>query len=332
MYHTIHTHMSDTKIKILEYIRQKERATTFELARSLGLSRQAIHGHLNDLLDKQQIVKIGKSPKVYYQVFEQKLNKLDEGAIPLEQKSLIGERFLNITPSGEFMEGVEGFLTWCHDRGLSVDKTVTQYIEVITKHDSYKKNGYIDGMYKLKKTFSEVFLEKIYYLDFYAIEIFGKTKLGQILLYAKQSQDLKMINRLINEIRPKILKLIELERVEAVGFVPPTVKREIQLMKELQRGLGINLPIIKLEKIKTQVTVPQKTLTKLSDRILNAEHTLISRDTRSFDKVLLIDDALGSGATLNEMARKLKKNKNAKEVVGLAITGSFSGFEIISEV
>ncbi|MEK7117189.1 MAG: phosphoribosyltransferase family protein, partial [Patescibacteria group bacterium] len=66
--------------------------------------------------------------------------------------------------------------------------------------------------------------------------------------------------------------------------------------------------------------------------ISNAEHTIISTDTRVFNKIILIDDALGSGATLNEVARKLKKNKNAKQVIGLAITGSFSGFEVISEV
>jgi predicted amidophosphoribosyltransferase len=46
----------------------------------------------------------------------------------------------------------------------------------------------------------------------------------------------------------------------------------------------------------------------------------------------LIDDALGSGSTLNETAQKLKKQKLAKTIIGLAITGSFSGFEVISEV
>ena len=48
--------------------------------------------------------------------------------------------------------------------------------------------------------------------------------------------------------------------------------------------------------------------------------------------MLLIDDALGSGATLNETAQKIKSQRLAETVIGLAITGSFSGFEIISEV
>ena len=48
--------------------------------------------------------------------------------------------------------------------------------------------------------------------------------------------------------------------------------------------------------------------------------------------MVLIDDALGSGATLNEVAKKIKNQKVAKEIIGVAITGSFSGFEVISEV
>ncbi len=324
--------MGDTKINILKYIENKERATIFELSRHLGLSRQAIHGHINDLISQNQIIKIGRSPKVFYQIFKQELKAFDDKSIQPEQRKIIEEKFLNITPNGQFLEGVNGFLAWCNERDLSISKTSLQYVEIINKYEAYKNNGYIDGMYKLKKTFKEVFLEKVFYLDFYAVEIFGRTKLGQMLLYAKQSQDLKMINKLMEEIKPKILKLIKLEGVDAVGFVPPTVKREIQLMKELERGLNVNLPVIKLEKVKTEVTVPQKTLNNLADRISNAEHTIISTDTRVFNKIILIDDALGSGATLNEVARKLKKNKNAKQVVGLAITGSFSGFEVISEV
>ena len=40
----------------------------------------------------------------------------------------------------------------------------------------------------------------------------------------------------------------------------------------------------------------------------------------------------GSGATMNEIALKLKEKKLAKEIIGLAITGSYKGFEVISEL
>ena len=47
--------------------------------------------------------------------------------------------------------------------------------------------------------------------------------------------------------------------------------------------------------------------------------------------ILLIDEAVGSGATLNEISEKLKF-KGAKKVVGFAIVGSYKGFEVIKEV
>ncbi len=46
----------------------------------------------------------------------------------------------------------------------------------------------------------------------------------------------------------------------------------------------------------------------------------------------LIDDAVGSGATLQETARKIKDRGIAKKVYGVALVGSIKGFEVISEV
>ncbi|MFA6622451.1 MAG: hypothetical protein WCV43_08870, partial [Candidatus Caldatribacteriota bacterium] len=76
----------------------------------------------------------------------------------------------------------------------------------------------------------------------------------------------------------------------------------------------------------------QKTLNKLDDRIDNAKKTIVVEDCFQYNNVLLIDDAVGSGATLNETAAQIKQNKIAKNVIGLAITGSFKGFDVISEV
>jgi predicted amidophosphoribosyltransferase len=41
---------------------------------------------------------------------------------------------------------------------------------------------------------------------------------------------------------------------------------------------------------------------------------------------------VGSGATINEIALKLKAKGIAQEITGLAITGSYRGFEVISEL
>lgn len=320
-----------TSAKILEYTAQKGQVTANNLADYLGVTTRAVRKQLANLLAENKLYKIGKPPRVFYAV---KLAEESGGFHEIDPtlKKVIDDNFLVITPSGEREEGFSGFVYWCDKQKLPVEKTALEYGQTLKKYVSYKKNGLIDGMYKLKSTFTEVYLDKVFYLDFYAIERFGKTRLGQLLLYAKQSQNRFLIKELVDQIKPRVASLIKEFKIDAVGFIPPTVKREIQLMKELERQLNLALPSLVLVKVKTPVIVPQKTLTKLGDRVENARHTIIVDESRKYDTVLLIDDALGSGATLNETARKTKELGIAKTVIGLAITGSFSGFEVISEV
>jgi len=52
----------------------------------------------------------------------------------------------------------------------------------------------------------------------------------------------------------------------------------------------------------------------------------------SYNNVLLIDDAVGSASTLNQIAGKIKSKKLANYVYGLAIVGSFKEFDVITDV
>jgi phosphoribosylpyrophosphate synthetase len=253
--------------------------------------------------------------------------------ISKEASKIIKDNFLFITASGDIKYGIDAFIYWCDKNKLDVEKTAKDYVKSFKKFQKYRKGDLIDGSYKIKKTdFDENYMDKIFYIDFYSIERFGKTKLGQLLLYAKQSQNKKLIKDISSEIKEKIEKLIKKENIDAIAFIPPTVKREVQFIKELEKNLKINKPKINIVKIKTPVSVPQKTLKKLDDRIENARETFVVDDNRSFKKILLVDDALGSGATFNEICKKIKDSKVAKKTICLAITGSFSGFEVISEV
>ncbi len=133
-------------------------------------------------------------------------------------------------------------------------------------------------------------------------------------------------------VEKNIKTILKKYSIEAVGFIPPTVKREIQFMKELEKNLNIALPTVKISKIKTEIIVPQKTLSKMKDRIINAQNTIVVEEKKNFKNILLIDDAVGSGATFNETAKKIVKNGVAKNIYGIAVTGSFKGFDVISEV
>ena len=137
---------------------------------------------------------------------------------------------------------------------------------------------------------------------------------------------------MMNEIEKQIKDFIKNHKVDAVAFVPPTVRREVQIMKFIQQKLNLSLPHIEIQKISGIIPIPQKSLSKMNERIRNAENTFAVVDNRNFKHVLLIDDAVGSGSTLNQIAEKIKNKEVAKNVTGLAIVGSFKGFDVITDV
>lgn len=322
-----------TSEKILEYITKYGQASGKDLSDFLdGITSRAVRKQLKNLLDKGQLRKIGRPPKVYYLLETNKKN-INIAQIDKQIQHVIDKRYLYISPAGESIQGWEGFVNWCNKTNQDPIKTAKEYIATINKFDQFRKNNVIDGMPKMRNTFKKVSLDRLFYLDFYSIERFGKTKLGQMLLYAKQSQSVPLIRQLIKEIRPQIIEVINKYKIDGILFVPPTVKREVQFMKELERMLRLPVSILSVTKVKTEIIVPQKTLAKLEDRVENAKRTIIVDDVKKYKNILLIDDAVGSGATLNETAKQIKnKELISGDIVGLAITGSFKGFDVISEV
>lgn len=322
----------DSKDRIIEYLQHKGEASAGELADYLGISRQALYKQLEKLLVDGRIYKIGKPPKVFY-LIKEAVSKSPYFAISKNLKKIINENFLLITPTGERKSGLDGFVYWCGKRNLPIVKTAAEYAATLAKYKKFKKDGLIAGMEKMKGTFQKVCLDALFYIDFYSIERFGKTKLGQLLLYAKQSQNKKIISELAEIVRPMAAVLVKKYKIDGVGFIPPTVKREVQLIKELEKKIRFSSQSIKITKIKTEVAVPQKTLSKLNERIENAKTTFVVESSTIYNNILLIDDALGSGATLNEVAAQIRRKSLCRgKIVGLAITGSFKGFDVISEV
>lgn len=322
-----------TSEKIISYIKEKQQVTANELVDFLGLSQRAVFKQLANLIAEEKLSKIGKSPKVFYFIKEIEIIKFDNPDISDSAIKIIQQNFLVITPDGQQKNGVEGFAYWCQKTKQPIEKTALEYEKTVQKYNAFKREGLVNGTAKIKSTFECANLDRLFYVDFYSIERFGKTRLGQMLLYAKQSQDKKLMKELIVDIEPRINQLIEKYNIDAIGFIPPTVKRQVQFMKELEKNVHYSARKISIIKAKTEISVPQKTLNNLADRIENARKTIIVDERSSFENILLIDDAVGSGATLNETAGQIKKKKICSgKIIGLAITGSFKGFDVISEV
>lgn len=323
---------TDTTNKILEYIKEKGQVKPKDIIDYIGFGAPAVFRQLKKLQKEEKITKIGTPPKVYYSLLNKKDDLVSVG-LPLDTTVIINKNYLTITPQGQILSGVAGFNHWCTKQNLGVEKTAIEYIETLDKYNKFKIGDLVDATEKMKSTFKEVFLDKIYYLDFYSIERFGKTKLGTLLLYAKQTQNMNLINEIYLLIRNQIKQLIISEKIDAVGFIPPTISRKIQLQKELAKKLGLPLPMLNINKVTSGIAVPQKSLSKLEDRIENAQSTIFVDENREFDNILLLDDAVGSGATLNETARKIREKGLCRgKIISLALVGSFKGFDVINEI
>jgi DNA-binding transcriptional ArsR family regulator/anti-anti-sigma regulatory factor len=318
---------------ILESLRQRGQATPGALMEELSVKPRAVFKQLKNLLEQGLIKKLGKPPKVFYSLADKQPVTVNKVVFDHPVAKLLEDDFLTVSPIGVIRSGVPAFLAWCQERSLSPLKAAADFISIRKRYEGVKKYGLIDGMKKFRETFEEVALDEIFYLDFYSLERFGKTKLGQLLLYAKQSQSKPFIKELIQDIQPRVQELITRYQIDGVGLIPPTVKREVQFMKELDKHLHLGVRKLSLVKINSPLMIPQKTLSKLSDRIENAQKTIVVDERGSFNNILLIDDAVGSGATLNESAKKIKAQGLCKgKIIGLAITGSAKGFDVISEV
>lgn len=58
--------ITDTRERILEYIRLHKQARAYDLVRIFGISQVAVHKQLKALLEKGEIQKVGKPPLVFY--------------------------------------------------------------------------------------------------------------------------------------------------------------------------------------------------------------------------------------------------------------------------
>ncbi|WP_309607827.1 hypothetical protein [Flavobacterium sp.] len=337
------------KNKLQSFFEEKKELSVNEITTEFNISKQYVHRVLNQLVENNKIERIGLPPKTIYKLVSRIGNNHNESIelstkanisfsatiIKSDKLTFLESNFLLITELGEMLTGIKAFDNWCQKRKLPLEKTIDEFILTKDKYNQYiDKNGLISGLDKLKSTkgYDKIFMDELLYLDFYAIERFGKTRLGTILHYAKQGQNKMLMTILINEIKEKINIILSVYKIDAIAYVPPTIKRETQLMKVLANGLKINLPSIEIQKIGGIIPVPQKSLNKIEERINNAENTFVVKGNVSYNTILLIDDAVGSGSTLNQIAGKIKNKQLAKNVIGLAIVGSYKGFDVITDV
>lgn len=332
--------ITNTRDRIIEYITSNRQARVDDLVKFLGLSHVAIHKQLRWLIDNGILQKAGKPPLVFYTFIPKP--DVYENQQPHFSKDIldaIEANFLSITPDGRLLYGAEGFIYWVnlYQKNKPLLSLGREYKKII---EEKKKNttidGWIDATIKLTSTFKESYVEHLFYQDIYSYPIFGRTKLAKLVMHAKQSESKALIDQIAMLAKPVIEKIIKKFNIDSVGFIPPTVPRPLQFMDELEAKLNLALPKIDIVKIMAgEIPIPQKTLAKLEERIINARSSIYLRRVAepSYRNVLLIDDVAGSGASFNETASKLKGVKiGYNKIIAFAIVGNVKGYDVIRQM
>lgn len=316
--------------KVLEAIGLYGPIRSSEMVKKLNVSTKTIYKHLSKLLDDQLVIKTGSTPRVFYSVN----SKVDFDMPPTDDDQVIENNYLYVSPSGEINRGVEGFNIWCLKNKLDFKKEKRLFTSTIKSIQKLRKDGLFSAKKSILSGKKSLYLDNIFFSDFYTIGHFGKTKLGQLVYLGKSSQEKTLIMEITKLVRPAILNIISKYEIKKICFIPPTIDRKIQFIDVFKKGLKINFPEITAVKISSKTKIPQKTLRKLEDRIINAQTTIAVNPNQVVDSnILIIDDATGSGATLNETAKKIKNiAKNNIKVIGYSVVGSYKGFDVISEV
>lgn len=330
---------TDTSSKIVEYIEKHGQVQAHELHEWLKISRVAVHKQLKNLLLQGKIEKKGNPPVVFYTCRHQedRSSVPELAAISQEAGKSIGDNFLSITPDGRILYGLEGFSYWYkkHQSRKDISQIALEYhAAILHKNNAREKSGAYDATEKLETNFKDQIVDRLLVAETYSIPVFGRTRLAKLVMYAKQVGDSRLVDEITTEVRPIIEQTISNFSLDSVVFVPPTVPRPVQFMDLLERSLKLQLENINIVKvIPGQIPVPQKTLSTLEERIINARDSFFIKEAFKGKRILLIDDVVGSGASLHEIASKLMRiNPHIKKIIAFAIVGNVKGYEVVRTI
>lgn len=133
------------------------------------------------------------------------------------------------------------------------------------------------------------------------------------------------------EIMVNTINLLELDNnIDLIAYIP-THRRKEALRGYNQAELlakyiseKTNIPLLKGNLVKIRWTKEQSHSTKI-DRITNLKDSFHVKNPNTIEmkRILLVDDLITTGGTMEECSRVLKKH-GAKEIIGLALTSSKS--------
>lgn len=330
---------NSTLKKTRDAMKEKKVRWVSELANALWVSRAIVHRHLKKLVEQWSVLRNENGAHTTYQLqeFDSIQNTVGTYVFSYQQTKILNENFYKISPIGKPYEWKDWFVDWCSERWLDPTKKIYDFI-AINEHIQSLKNecGLLDVTDTFRNHIESGAIDILYYADQYKWMDFGRWKLAEITFYAKSTQTLSLLKQSINLVKYQLECLIQSWGIDAIAFTPHSTKRSIQLLEYLKKNISLHgLPLVSLSKYTPHgFAVAQKSLKTRKQRIQNARETIVleENDLSHYTTVLLIDDFVGSGATLNETAKKLK-NAWANKVIWFAFVGNLNlSYDVIREI
>ena len=128
------------------------------------------------------------------------------------------------------------------------------------------------------------------------------------MFFAKQHQDKQQLKNLISLFYRNLECLLTTFDINAIALTPPSISRKVQILDLVDQLVDPSIPRIPLIKYSpSKILISETSLRRPEERIQNVKNTIFIREEDiDYHTVLLVDDFVGSGATLNETAIKLK--------------------------
>ena len=309
--------MNPIKKEILECIKKIGTTSPREVSSITKYGSSTVTKYIAELLADGYITKSGNPPHVSYKV------------VPYASE-IIQESFMyrdgNIT-----LFGIEGFWKWSEKvlKEYSDEEKVKIYEDA---YREYQKMKGLHGYYTIDLKIEDVVLDGLFCINLYNMPIKDgitkRTKSAHLFEIVKGSGNKEKLSKKVeyfyDDIK-NIISFVEEKNIEAVSFIPPTANRPVQVMKLLRKYFEkFTIPTVEIKRNFTDPTgsrIEQKHIGSVERRIENARETYNPILGKEYESVLLVDDLIGSGATINEVARKIKEKGIAKKVYAMGLVG-----------
>lgn len=331
---------NSTLKKALDAMQSQQLWWVSELATRMWVSRAVVHRYLKELVEQWLITRNENGAHTTYQLTNSPDREEKESTsyiFSYQETKILNEYFYKISPIGKPYEWKDWFIVRCEERWLNPEKKIHDFV-AITNHIQSLKNecGLLDVTETFRNHIESWAIDTLYYADQYKRMDFGRGKLAEITFYAKSTQTLHLLKQSIELVKYQLECLIQSGEIDALAFTPHSTKRSIQLLEYLKKNISLfDLPLVSLSKYTPHgFAVAQKSLKTRKQRIQNARETILleDNDISNYATVLLIDDFVGSWATLNETAKKLKKWW-AKKVIWFAFVWNLNlSYDVIREI